>query len=348
LKDRLLAEGEYLKAELRLSEPQGPIIGQSAGIRKVLHLVEQVASTDSSVLICGETGTGKELIAEAVHRLSRRKDRLMVKVNCAAIPSGLVESELFGREKGAYTGALTRQIGRFEAADGSTLFLDEIGELPLDAQVKLLRFLETGEFERLGCPRTMKVNVRVIAATNRDLTAAIREKRFREDLFYRLCVFPISVPPLRERAEDIPLLTWAFLEQFCFRMGKKITQVPRKTMNALQQYSWPGNIRELRNAIEYGAIITADDTLRIPALDRGSPAAQVGQEPERAATPAAPVGRTLADGERELILRALERSHWHIKGANGAAAELAMNPATLYSRMKKLGIHPHRHLAPGT
>ena len=334
MKDRLQAEGEYLKAEMRLTQAHGEVIGQSAGIRKVLRMVEQVAPTDSSVLVRGETGTGKELIAQAIHRLSPRRSHVMVKVNCAALPSGLVESELFGREKGAFTGAMTRQIGRFEIADGSTLFLDEIGELPLDLQAKLLRVLESGEFERLGSPRTIKVNVRVIAATNRDLAEAIKQGKFREDLYYRLNVFPIRVPPLRERAEDIPLLVWAFLEEFSSRMGKKITQVPRKTMDALQRHPWPGNVRELRNVIEHGAIITTGDTLRIPMLDEAAPAAAPRQ--------------TLADAEREHILRALERTGWHIKGPKGAAAELGLNPATLYSRMKKLGIQPRRQTENGS
>ena len=328
LKDRLQAEGEYLKAEIRVATAHGEVIGKSAGIRQALHLAEQVAPTDSSVLLRGETGTGKELIAQAIHRLSPRRDHLMIRVNCAALPSGLVESELFGREKGAFTGALTRQIGRFEIADGSTIFLDEVGELPLDAQAKLLRVLEAGEFERLGSPRTIKVDVRVIAATNRDLTAAIRQGKFREDLYYRLNVFPIRVPPLRDRPEDIPLLVWAFLEEFSTRMGKKITRVQRKTMDALVQHPWPGNIRELRNVIEHGAIITSGDTLKIPMLDE--------------ATAVASPRQTLADAERDHILRALERTHWHIKGPNGAAAELGLNPATLYSRMKKLRIQPSR------
>jgi len=251
----------------------------------------------------------------------------MVKVNCAALPSGLVESELFGREKGAFTGALTRQIGRFEVADGSTLFLDEIGELSLELQAKLLRVLETGEFERLGSPRTIKVDVRLIAATHRDLAEEIREGRFREDLYYRLNVFPIRVPPLRDRAEDIPLLVWAFLEEFSSRMGKKITQVPRRTMDALQRHPWPGNVRELRNVVEHGAIITVGETLRIPVLDEAAPAAPA---------------MTLAEVEREHILRRLESTGWHIKGPKGAAAQLGLNPATLYSRMKKLGIRTRR------
>jgi PAS domain S-box-containing protein len=326
LKDRLQAESDYLKAEIKVVHPHGEVTGQSPAIQKVLRLVEQVAPTDSSVLVRGETGSGKELVAQAIHRLSPRRSHLMVKVNCAALPSGLVESELFGREKGAFTGAMTRQVGRFEVADGSTLFLDEIGELSLEVQAKLLRVLETGEFERLGSPRTIKVNVRVIAATHRDLAEDIRKGRFREDLYYRLNVFPIRVPPLRERAEDIPQLVWTFLEEFSSRMGKKITQVPRKTMDALQRHPWPGNVRELKNVIEHGAILTTGDTLRVPMLDDAAP---VGAPPP-----------TLADSERELILRALGRTGWRIKGPKGAAAALGLNPSTLYSRMKKLSIRP--------
>jgi len=328
LKDRLQAESDYLKAEIKVVQAHGEFTGESSVIKKVQHLVEQVAATDSSVLIRGETGTGKELVAQAIHRLSPRRSQVMVKVNCAALPSGLVESELFGREKGAYTGALTRQIGRFEVADGSTLFLDEIGELSLELQAKLLRVLEAGEFERLGSPRTIKVDVRVIAATNRDLAEAVRTGGFREDLYYRLSVFPIQVPPLRERAEDIPLLVWTFIKEFSSRMGKKITQVPRQTMEALQRHPWPGNVRQLRNTIEHGAIITMGETLMLPTLDE---------------TMAAPP-QTAAAAEREHILRVLERARWHIKGPNGAAAVLGLNPATLYSRMKKLGIRPHRQM----
>ncbi len=326
LKERLQAESDYLKAEVRVAHPSGEITGQSPAMAKVLRQVEQVAPTESTVLVRGETGTGKELVARAIHRLSHRRERLMVNVNCAALPSGLVESELFGREKGAYTGALTRQVGRFEIADGSTLFLDEVGELSLEVQAKLLRVLERGEFERLGSPRTIKVDVRLIAATNRDLTEEIRKGRFREDLYYRLNVFPIRVPPLRERKEDIPLLVWAFLEEFCSRMGKKITHVPRRTMDALVRHSWPGNVRELRNAIEHGAIVTTGDTLRVPIPGEAGPAgAQT---------------TTLADAERELILRALETTGWRVKGPRGAASALGLNPSTLFSRMKKLGIRP--------
>jgi len=324
LKDRLQAESEYLKAEIGVTNAHRDVTGQSAAIQSVLREVQQVAPTDSSVLLLGETGTGKEVIAQHIHRLSPRQRNVMVKVNCAALPSGLVESELFGREKGAFTGALTRQIGRFEVADGSTLFLDEVGELSLELQAKLLRALEVGEFERLGSPRTVKVDVRVIAATNRDLEEAIRQGRFREDLYYRLNVFPIRLPPLRERAEDIPALVWEFLDQFNARMGKRITQVPRRTMESLQRRPWRGNIRELRNVIEHGAIVTTGTTLRVPMIEEGDHVA------------AAP--RSLAAAERELILQALERTGWRIKGPKGAATELGLNPATLYGRMKKLGI----------
>jgi len=328
LKDRLQAESDYLKAEIGIVSAQQEITGQGVAIKKVLHQAEQVAPTNSSVLIWGETGTGKELLAQAIHRLSPRAGHMMVKVNCAALPSGLIESELFGREKGAFTGALTRQVGRFEVADGSTIFLDEIGDLPPDVQVKLLRVLQEGEFERLGSPKTIRVNVRVIAATHRDLLEEVRKGRFREDLYYRLNVFPIRMPPLRDRPEDIPLLVWAFLEDLAKRMGKRITQVPRQTMTALQRYAWPGNVRELRNVIEHGAIITTGDTLRVPMLG--------------AAAAAAVLPQTLADAEREHILKVLERTSWRIKGPRGAAVALGLNPATLYSRMKKLAILPRQ------
>jgi len=324
LKDRLQAESDYLKAEIKEASQHREITGRSPAILKVLRQAEQVAPTDASVLIFGETGTGKELLAQAIHRLSPRGRQVMMKVNCAALPSGLVESELFGREKGAFTGALTRQVGRFEVADGSTIFLDEVGELPADVQVKLLRVLQEGEFERLGSPRTVKVNVRVIAATNRDLSDEVRKGRFREDLYYRLNVFPIRMPPLRDRQQDIPLLVWDFLADFSARMGKKITQVPRATMDALQRRQWPGNVRELRNVIEHGAIITKGETLGLPDLGE--------------AGAANPPLQTLADAEREHILRVLDSTGWRIKGPKGAAAALGLNPATLYSRMKKLGV----------
>jgi formate hydrogenlyase transcriptional activator len=332
LKDRLQAESEFLKAEIRVALAQGEITGESAAIQKVLREAAQVAPTDSSVLICGETGTGKELVAQAIHRQSPRAGHVMMKVNCAALPTGLVESELFGREKGAYTGALSRQVGRFEVADGSTIFLDEIGELPLDVQAKLLRVLQDGEFERLGSPRTVKVNVRVIAATNRDLAEEVRKGRFRQDLFYRLNVFPIRVPPLRERAEDVPPLVWAFIEDFSSRMGKKITQVTRQAMEALQRYPWPGNVRELRNVIEHAAIITTGNTLKVPMLGE--------------TTPGTDSPGLLADVERGHILRTLEQTSWRIKGPTGAAVKLGLKPSTLRSRMAKLAIPYRSHTKP--
>jgi len=328
LKERLQAERDYLKAEVKITQAQGEVIGKSAGIRQVLGQAELVAATDSTVLIRGETGTGKELIAQAIHRLSQRRGHVMIKVNCAALPSALVESELFGREKGAFTGALTRQVGRFELADHSTIFLDEVGELSFEVQAKLLRVLQEGQFERLGSPRTLKVNVRVIAATNRDLASDVKAGRFREDLFYRLNVFPIRVPPLRERAEDIPLLVWSFLEEFSSRMGKKITQIPRSTMEKLQRNLWPGNVRELRNVIEHGTIVTTGNTLLVPLLQEETP------------TQAPP--QTMTDAERRHILRILERTGWRIKGPQGAAGALGLNPSTLYSRMERLGIPTRR------
>jgi formate hydrogenlyase transcriptional activator len=327
LKERLQAEADYLKSEVKVTQDHGEVVGRSAAIRKVLRQAEQVAPTDSSVLIYGETGTGKELIAQTIHRLSPRGSRVMVKVNCAALPSALVESELFGREKGAFTGALMRQIGRFDLADGSTIFLDELGELSFEVQAKLLRVLQEGQFERLGSPKTIKVNVRVIGATNHDLAEEVQKGRFRADLYYRLNVFPIRVPPLRDRPEDIPLMVWAFIEEFSSRMGKKITQVPRKTMEVLQRHPWPGNVRELRNVIEHSTIITADETLRVPMLEQANPEAMPFH--------------TLADSEREHIMKALEKTNWRIKGPDGAATLLGLNPSTLYGRMRKLGIPSH-------
>jgi transcriptional regulator with GAF, ATPase, and Fis domain len=272
----------------------------------MLNLAEQVAETDTTVLIFGETGTGKELLARAIHNLSPRKDRQMIKVNCTVLPATLIESELFGREKGAYTGALNRQIGRFEIADGSTLFLDEIGELPLELQAKLLRVLQEGQFERLGSPKTISVNVRIIASTNRDLARALKEGKFREDLYYRLKVFPITAPPLRDRIEDIPLLVWAFAKEFKESMGKTIERIPSKSIAALQRYSWPGNIRELR-------------------------------------TPADPVSKVqeelnLAVIERKHIIAVLKKTTWRVSGEKGAAKLLGLKPTTLEARMKKLGI----------
>jgi len=327
LKDRFEAESAYLQSEIRVSHAHGHVIGHSACIKKVLHQVEQVAPVECAVLLTGETGTGKELIAQEIHRLSRRGDRLMVLVNCAALPTALVESELFGRERGAYTGALTAQAGRFQIADHSTIFLDEVGELSMEVQAKLLRVLQEGEFQRLGNPKTHKVDVRVIAATNRDLADEVRKGRFREDLYYRLKVFPIELPPLRERVQDIPALVFAFVEEFSMRMGKKVTKVPRNAMEKLQTHSWPGNIRELRNVIEHSVILTSGDTLKISVLS---------DHPVREAEPV-----TLAEAERQHILKALESTGWRIKGQHGAAQRLDLEPSTLYSRMQKLNI-PNR------
>jgi len=327
LKEQLLAERDYLRTEFKVSQAHGQIIGGTQSLKRVLHQVEQVAPTECPVLISGETGTGKELIAQEIHRLSVRKERVMVLVNCAALPAALVESELFGRERGAYTGALTAQVGRFELANGSTIFLDEVGELSMEVQAKLLRVLQGGEFQRLGSPKTHKVDVRIITATNRDLAGDVRKGRFREDLYYRLKVFPIEIPPLRERVGDIPSLTFAFMEEFSARMGKKITKVPRKAMEVLQRHTWPGNIRELRNVIEHSVILTSGEMLKLSSL---------GDSPTRDGQAV-----TLAEAEREHILKTLESTGWRIKGPHGAAHRLDLQPSTLYSRMQKLGI-PHR------
>ncbi len=330
LQAQLQQENLYLQQEIKASQGQGRIIGQSPALLRVLTQVEQVAPTASSVLLLGETGTGKELFATAIHDGSPRRNRAMVRVNCAAIPAALIESELFGREKGAYTGALARQIGRFEMADGSTLFLDEISELPPESQGKLLRVLQEREVERLGSPKRIKVDVRVIAATNRDLAKAVAEGRFREDLYYRLNVFPITAPPLRERREDLPLLVWAFVEEFSKAMGKPIEAIAKASLRALQEYDWPGNVRELRNVIERALILANGPTLRIDPPGTG----------------AAPVARelatrglaTLAEAEREHIQRVLDATGWRIRGAGGAADILDLKPTTLESRMAKLGL----------
>jgi formate hydrogenlyase transcriptional activator len=324
LKRRLEQENIYLREEITLQHLHEEIIGQSDIMRKVLMKAEQVAKTDSTVLIQGETGTGKELLAREIHKLSGRKDRPLVTVNCASLPPTLIESELFGREKGAYTGALTRMVGRFEVADGSTLFLDEIGELPPEVQSKLLRVLEEGWFERLGSTKPLHVNVRIIAATNRDLARDVGEGRFRKDLFYRLNVFPLMVPPLRERSGDIPRLVWAFVRQFEKRMGKRIDTISRTRMEALQRYSWPGNVRELRNVIEHAMIVTSGKTLVIDLPHLGSSEA--------------PKIRNLEDLERAHILSVQEKSGWRITGSGGAAEVLGLKRTTLQSKMKRLGI----------
>jgi transcriptional regulator with GAF, ATPase, and Fis domain len=290
----------------------------------VLEQAEQVAVTDSTVLLLGETGTGKELIATHIHEQGVRRGRVMVRVNCSAIPSTLMESELFGREKGAFTGALARQIGRFELADHSTIFLDEIGDLPADVQVKLLRVLEERQVERLGSPKAVHVDVRIIAATHRDLEKRIAEGAFRDDLFYRLNVFPIRVPPLRDRTGDIPLLVWRFVDEFSRTFGKRIDAIAREDMAALQQYSWPGNIRELRNVVERAMIVAKSTQLNIAAP---SPPSHTG-----------PRSLKLTDVEREHIRAVLELAGWRVRGASGAAQMLGLKPTTLEGRMAKLGL----------
>jgi PAS domain S-box-containing protein len=324
LKQRLERENIYLQEEIKLLVEHTEIVGQSTVMRKVLAQAQQVAQTDSMVLLLGETGTGKELLARGIHRMSSRKDRPLVTVNCASLPPTLIESELFGRERGAYTGALTKMVGRFEVADGSTLFLDEIGELSLDLQSKLLRVLEEGKFERLGSTKTLHVNVRIIAATNLDLAQEVKEGRFRKDLYYRLNVFPIVIPPLRERPDDIPLLVWAFVREFQKRMGKEIESIPRKSIDALQAYPWPGNVRELRNVIERAMIVSSGKTL-------------VAQVPKLASSETEDTP-SLEDTERRHIVSVLERTGWRVAGKAGAAEILGLNRSTLLSKMKKLGI----------
>ncbi len=326
LTSRLKAENIYLRREVELRHSHDEIIGKSSAIRSALKQVEQVAETDTTVLLLGETGTGKELFARAIHNLSPRRGKTMVRVNCAALPSELVESELFGREKGAYTGALTKTIGRFELADEGTIFLDEIGELPLQLQVKLLRVLESGEFERLGSPKTIRVNARIIAATNRNLHEAIKNREFREDLYYRLSVFPISIPALRERYEDVPLLVRAFVQDFNESMGKSVETISRDDLERLADYSWPGNVRELRNLIERAMILARGDKLRISV------------QPPASGTGPSPTSMTLKDVERTHLLKVLELTRWRVRGKGGAAQVLEMKPSTLEYRMKKLGI----------
>ena len=325
LKARLEEENLYLRKEIDAVVHAGVgIVGESAAIKRVLVQVEQVAPSDATVLLLGETGTGKELLARSIHALSARRDRTMVKVNCGALPPTLIEAELFGRERGAYTGALARQTGRFEIADGSTIFLDEIGDLPLELQTKLLRVLEEGEFERLGSSRTIRVDVRVIAATNRDLPAMVREAKFREDLYYRLNVFPVAVPPLRARDGDIPLLVWTFVREFAEKQNKTIEQIPRQAMDALQRYAWPGNVRELRNVIERAMILSPGPTLHV--------------ETPASLDPKASAGMTLEAVERRHIVAVLDQVDWRIRGEGGAAQRLGLKPSTLESRMRKLGI----------
>src|SRR5271165_4261918 len=332
-KTRLQQQNQYLQEEIRSVHNFDEIVGRSPVHLAVLDKVGRVAPTDSTVLICGETGTGKELIARAIHSNSRRRDKPLIKLNCAALPAGLVESELFGHEKGAFTGAIARRIGRFELADGGTIFLDEIGELPADTQAKLLRVLQEHEFDRVGGTSPRKVDVRVIAATNRDLLKAVSEKTFREDLYYRLSVFPILLPPLRERSEDVPLLVRFLLDRFAARIGKSVDAISQETMQRLTAYSWPGNVRELENILERAVILATGPTLEIGP--------DILSEPVLA-TAAGP-GSALEDVERNHILNVLGQTGWVIEGPKGAATLLSLHPNTLRSRLKKLGIERASH-----
>jgi formate hydrogenlyase transcriptional activator len=328
LKNQLAEEKVYLQDEIRTEQGFKDIVGQSEALRAVLRQVETVARTDSTVLISGETGTGKELVARAIHNISPRSQNPFVKLNCAAIPAGLLESELFGHEKGAFTGAVAQHIGRFEVASRGSVFLDEIGEIPLELQPKLLRVLQDGEFERLGSTRTLQTDARLIAATNRDLAAMVDGEQFRLDLFYRLNVFPIHVPALRERPEDIPLLVRHFVHEFARHMNKKVATIAAPTMDALARYPWPGNIRELQNVIERAVILSTGPELSIPLTDL---------KPRHVAASSKQQG-TLQEVESEHILRVLEATNWVLSGPSGAAARLGMNRSTLYFRMRKLGI----------
>jgi len=326
-RDQETKQRRYLEEEIRAE--LGDIVGESSALKTALNMVSVVAPTDSNVLILGETGTGKELVARAIHKLGRRSEKAFVKLNCAAIPLGLLESELFGHEKGAFTGAIAQKTGRFELADKGTLFLDEVGDIPLELQAKLLRVLQEQEFERLGSNRTHKVDVRVIAATHRDLPAMVKQGTFREDLYYRLKVFPINVPALRQRIEDIPKLVWHFTSLHARRMNKKIDEIPSETMDALVRYRWPGNVRELQNFIERAVILSPHSALRAPISELGP------FNSHRESN--APISG-LAQVERDHILHALETSNWVIGGRNGAAERLGMKRTSLVYRMKKLRI----------
>jgi transcriptional regulator with GAF, ATPase, and Fis domain len=325
LRDRLSSDNVELRREVRVLRTPHPMVAESAAIQQVLVQVEQVAPTPATVLLLGETGSGKDVMAQAIHDSSPRHHRPMIRVSCAAIPTALIESELFGRERGAYTGALSRQIGRFEAANQSTLFLDEIGELPLEVQVKLLRVLQERVIERLGSTQSIKVDVRIIAATNRNLEDAVRDKTFREDLFYRLNVFPVVVPPLRERVEDIPSLVWSFVDEFSRSFGRTIDSIPKDCMRELQRYPWPGNIRELRNVIERAVIVATGRQL-------------VVWPPRVEQRPVPQAAMTLCALEGDHIQSVLESTNWRIRGAGGAAERLGLKPTTLESRMARLGI----------
>ncbi len=343
-KARLEAQNTYLIEEIKETHNFEEIVGQSRPLAEVIEKVKLVASTDSSVLILGETGTGKELVARAVHSNSERRNRPLVKVNCAALPAGLIESELFGHEKGAFTGATDRRIGRFELAHGGTIFLDEIGDMPPGVQAKLLRVLQEHEFERVGGSNLIKVDVRVIAATNRELLRSVAEGIFRQDLYYRLNVFPVQLPPLRERREDIPPLVHYFVRRFSLKIGRKITNIQRETMERLMNYTWPGNVRELENVIERAVILSRGSALEVapdllpeiaPVAHMQAAAPRPAREEKR---PETPLPQSIDQVERNHILEVLMRTNWRIEGTEGAAALLNMNPSTLRSRMKKLGV----------
>jgi len=354
LKDKLHQEKVYLEEEVRIEHNFGEIIGESATLRHVLNQVEAVAPTDATVLILGETGTGKELIARALHDLGPRRERTFVKLNCAAIPTGLLESELFGHEKGAFTGAIAQKVGRFELAHRGTLFLDEVGDIPTELQPKLLRALQEQQFERLGSTRTIQVDVRLVAATNRDLAQMVADRRFRNDLYYRLNVFPVVLPPLRERLEDIPMLARHFTQRFARRMGRRIESIPAPVMDALVSYPWPGNVREMQNIIERAVILSPGRSLRVPLGDltvkgeqfeiRGQKSEIRGQKSDKDGAPLTSdfrpptSGSTLADAEREHILGVLGETGWVVGGPKGAATRLGMKRSTLQKKMKKLGI----------
>ena len=326
MKEKLETENIYFRYENKMKHQFENIIGKSDGLKHVLYRAEQVAPSNTTVLVSGETGTGKELIAAAIHNMSPRKDRPLFTVNCAALPSNLIESELFGREKGAFTGADTRQVGRFEVANGSTLCLDEIGELPLELQAKLLRVIQHNEFERLGSSHTIKVDVRIVATTNRDLAEEVRKGRFRQDLYYRLNVFPITVPPLRQRKDDIPLMVQFFTERYSKKLGKLITSIHKETMKELQEYPWPGNVRELESIIERAMILCPGPVLQLTdKLEISSPALSSAV-------------RTLEETERNQIFKILSETKWRIEGKDGAAAILGLHPSTLRARMHKLEI----------
>jgi len=339
LKNQLHEENIYLQEEIRVASNFGQIIGHSEALRRVLHQAEQVAPLNTTVSIFGETGTGKELLAHAIHNLSGRHNHPLVKVNCAALPGTLIESELFGHEKGAFTGADVKRSGRFEIANGGTLFLDEVGELPLDLQTKLLRVLEEGEFERVGGNHTLKVDVRVIAATNRNLEDAVRKGVFRSDLYYRLSIFPITLPPLRERKEDISILVTHLVKQLSQKLGKTIDAIPQETMAKLRNYPWPGNVRELRNVIERAVIVTGGSKLQlIDDLDSQALQLDLQQQAVAPVTDSGPATETFEQTEYNVILRTLKNVHWKVEGPGGAAELLNLHPSTLRSKMRKLGI----------